>query len=292
MRCLLLSGGEEEQSVADGSRETGGRLAALFVFNEELHMETFENCLREQAKETERADRLRRKRQFRRAFRREQAGFDRGLRRMIAGETVCILLLLAGVWLILAYALGAGTADAARSPEEAPGRLAGDETPATEYASLVVWAREEPETAPPEDFENEKIEAALYETGYFRADVPLDAELQSQLRAACEESGVEYELMLAVIRKETGYRNVMGDGGNSYGYCQVQPRWHKARMARLGVTDLMDPYGNFRVACDYMAELLSRYDTENALTAYNSGHPGHSEYAATVMGYWEELKKW
>lgn len=57
-----------------------------------------------------------------------------------------------------------------------------------------------------------------------------------------------------------------------------------------GVTDLMDPFGNFRVACDYMAELLRRYDVESALTAYNSGHPGHSDYARTVMGYWEELK--
>lgn len=38
------------------------------------------------------------------------------------------------------------------------------------------------------------------------------------------------------------------------------------------------------------AELLGRYDVENALTAYNSGHPGHSAYARTVMGYWEELK--
>ena len=172
------------------------------------------------------------------------------------------------------------------------GRLAGDETPAVEYASLVLWQELDPETAPPvqEDYENEKIEAALFDSGYFRADVPLDGDLQSYLRAACEESGVEYTLMLAIIRKETGYRNVKGDSGASLGYCQVQPRWHKARMDRLGVTDLMDPFGNFRVACDYMAELLSRYDVENALTAYNSGHPGHSDYARTVMRYWEELK--
>lgn len=108
--------------------------------------------------------------------------------------------------------------------------------------------------------------------------------------AGDQTPAVEYTLMLDIIRKETGYRNVKGDGEASWGYCQVQPRWHKARMERLGVTDLMDPFGNFRVACDYMAELLSRYDVENALTAYNSGHPGHSAYARTVMGYWEELK--
>ena len=139
-----------------------------------------------------------------------------------------------------------------------------------------------------EDFENEKIESALYENGYFRSDVPLDGETQALLHAACEEAGITYELALAVIRKETEFQNVMGDNGNSYGYMQIQPRWHEDRMERLGVTDLTDPYSNFRVGCDFLAELLSKYTLEEALTAYNSGKPGKSEYAASVMNYMEE----
>ena len=109
-----------------------------------------------------------------------------------------------------------------------------------------------------EDFENEEIESALYENGYFRSDVPLDGETQALLHSACEEAGITYELALAVIRKETGFQNVMGDNGNSYGYMQIQPRWHEDRMERLGVTDLTDPYSNFRVGCDFLAELLSK----------------------------------
>lgn len=139
-----------------------------------------------------------------------------------------------------------------------------------------------------EDFENEKIEAALYETGYFRDDVPLDGETQAFLRSACEEAGITYELALAVIRKETGFINVVGDNGDSIGYMQIQPRWHEERMGRLGVTDLADPYSNFRVGCDFLAELLEKYTMEDALTAYNSGKPGKSEYATSVMGYMEE----
>lgn len=139
-----------------------------------------------------------------------------------------------------------------------------------------------------EDFENEKIESALYENGYFRSDVPLDGDTQALLHSACEEAGITYELALAVIRKETGFQNVMGDNGNSYGYMQIQPRWHKERMERLGVTDLTDPYSNFRVGCDFLAELLSKYTLEEALTAYNSGKPGKSEYATSVMNYMEE----
>ena len=52
----------------------------------------------------------------------------------------------------------------------------------------------------------------------------------------------------------------------------------------------MDPAGNFRVACDYLAELLERYKLSQALTACNSGKPGKSEYTETVIGYMEELE--
>lgn len=139
-----------------------------------------------------------------------------------------------------------------------------------------------------EDFENEKIESALYENGYFRSDVPLDGDTQALLHAACEEAGITYELALAVIRQETEFRNVIGDNGDSIGYMQIQPRWHEERMERLGVTDLTDPYSNFRVGCDFLAELLSKYTLEEALTAYNSGKPGKGEYATSVMNYMEE----
>lgn len=143
------------------------------------------------------------------------------------------------------------------------------------------------EAEPEEDFENEYIEAALYASGYFREDVPLDGDTQALLRAACEETGIPYELALAVIRQETEFRNVTGDDGRSVGYMQVQRRWHEDRMARLGVTDLTDPYGNFRVGCDYLAELLGKYTLEEALTAYNSGKPGKSTYASNILAYME-----
>lgn len=141
-----------------------------------------------------------------------------------------------------------------------------------------------------EDYENEKIAAALVESGYFRSDIPMDYELQAYLRAACEESGAPFELALAVIWKETGYRNVTGDGGDSIGYMQVQPQWHQERMRRLGVDDLSHPFANFRVGCDYLAELLDKYSAEEALTAYNSGKPGKSQYARDVLEYWYILK--
>lgn len=139
--------------------------------------------------------------------------------------------------------------------------------------------------------ESEKIEQALVEQGYFRDDVPLSYEEQDFLHTACQESGVPYALALAVIERETGFRNVVGDDGASCGYMQVQERWHWDRMERLGVTDLMHPFGNFRVGCDYLAELLEKYPTQEALTAYNSGSPGYNQYSYDVMDNYEKWKE-
>lgn len=139
--------------------------------------------------------------------------------------------------------------------------------------------------------EAEKIEEALVAQGYFRNDVPLTYDEQDFLHTACQESSVPYALALAVIEKETGFRNVIGDDGASCGFMQVQERWHWDRMERLGVTDLSDPFGNFRVGCDFLAELLDKYPVEEALTAYNSGSPGESDYSRSVMENYEKWKE-
>lgn len=140
-----------------------------------------------------------------------------------------------------------------------------------------------------EDFENEKIEAALYESGYFRSDIPLDGDTQAMLRAACEESRVPYELALAVIWEETRFENIVGDSGKSVGYMQIQEHWHRERMEALRATNLLNPSDNFRVGCNYLSELLSKYSLEEALTAYNSGTPGESQYANDVIDKMNEF---
>ena len=116
--------------------------------------------------------------------------------------------------------------------------------------------------------------------------VPLSYDDQQYLMNACEEFGVPYALALGLIEQETNFRNVTGDSGNSFGYMQIQQRYHTERMERLGVTDLMDPEGNFRVGLDYLSELHDQYgDWGSALTAYNMGYdPGYlTNYAYSVL---------
>ena len=114
--------------------------------------------------------------------------------------------------------------------------------------------------------------AEVQETNQYILAIPLTAELQEQLYEASQEFGVDYYIMVALIEKETKFCNVTGDGGRSYGYCQIQPRWWSGLMTEIGATDLMIPKDNFRTGCAIVAQLTARYrSTEGALVAYNKG---------------------
>lgn len=120
---------------------------------------------------------------------------------------------------------------------------------------------------------------------WYIEDIPLAPELQKALWDACQEFGVDYALALAVIEQETRYQNLIGDDGDAIGYFQVQPYWWGDLLDSIGVDDLTDPVQNFRAGCAILRELLLRYDgsVTDALTDYNSGHPGQSAYASAVI---------
>lgn len=161
----------------------------------------------------------------------------------------------------------------------------------THSADIVEVLTAAPETCPGEDYaEGQLIELALLEQGYLRDDVPLPYDLQDALHTACEEFGIRYELALAVIECETDFTATVGDGGESVGYFQIQPRWWGELMDEIGVNDPTDTPQNFRLGCAILAQLTELYGNEaDALTAYNSGHPGNSEYASAVL---EAAERW
>jgi len=125
--------------------------------------------------------------------------------------------------------------------------------------------------------------------------VPLSADDQLALFEACEEFEVDYFLMLGLINKETHFQNLIGDGGESFGYCQIQPKWWTGKMQEIGAQDLMTAKDNFRTACAIIKEMFCRYGCGNltdVLTGYNANHGGNSEYAEEVISYqesWQEL---
>ena len=195
----------------------------------------------------------------------------------------CVILVCL---LFFAFAAGVACMEREEAEPEADSSVEAVETAAV----MPVPAAEEPQ----------ERQLGLCEDTYLREDIPLDYATQMLLYGACLEFEVPYELALAVIEQETNFRNVTGDDGASEGYMQVQQRFHKDRMDELGVTDLMDPESNFRVACHYLRELFDRYgDTHKVLMAYNAGPSGAaklwsegimtSSYSRSVM---ERMQKY
>lgn len=113
-------------------------------------------------------------------------------------------------------------------------------------------------------------------------DVPLDEDLQKHIIMVSNYYNIEPSIIFAMIERESRYRpDVIGDNGRSYGLMQIQERWHKDRMNKLGVTDLLDPYQNVLVGIDYLAELFKyNEDVEWVLMAYNGG----MSYANRLIG--------
>lgn len=107
--------------------------------------------------------------------------------------------------------------------------------------------------------------------------VPLDADLKAHIIKTAEAADIEPALIFAMIDVESDYQaDKLGDGGDSLGLMQIQPRWHGARMASLGCTDLLDPYQNVTVGVDFLSELIAYYDGDvtKAVIAYNMGQAG------------------
>lgn len=195
----------------------------------------------------------------------------------------CVILVCL---LFFAFAAGVACMEREEAETEADSSVEAVETAAV----MPVPAAEEPQDR----------QLGPCEDTYLRDDIPMSYELQAMLYGACLEFEVPYELALAVIEQETNFRNVTGDDGASEGYMQVQQRFHKDRMDELGVTDLMDPESNFRVACHYLRELFDEYgDTHKVLMAYNAGPSGAaklwsegimtSSYSRSVM---ERMQKY
>lgn len=127
--------------------------------------------------------------------------------------------------------------------------------------------------------------------------------LQVYLWELCEERGVNYYTVVALIERESKYKSdATGDNGASKGYMQIQQKWHNKRMEEEAVTDLYNPYGNIRVGLNYLDELYEKYQSwDKALMAYNMGEGRakelwkdgvySTEYSREILQRSQEIKQ-
>jgi soluble lytic murein transglycosylase-like protein len=103
--------------------------------------------------------------------------------------------------------------------------------------------------------------------------IPLEDGFQDYITGLCKSYGVSVPLVLAIIARESDFDSkLVDDNGQSFGLMQIQPQWHRERMRKLGVVDLLDPAQNVQVGIDYLAELLDiGKGEEYAVMFYNGG---------------------
>ena len=131
-----------------------------------------------------------------------------------------------------------------------------------------------------------------------------DTYISKEVQAACIKYGEEYsicpELLMAMCEKESSGR-ANATNGSCKGVLQVNEKFHKARMSRLGVTDLYDIESNVNVAADYLLELFEENeDIYLVLMKYNMGDAAaerlyeqgiYSKYAVSITERSEELER-
>lgn len=162
-----------------------------------------------------------------------------------------------------------------------PGMVAVNAATAKEQAEQAAIAEQTKQAAIEEIAEIKVVEEEPVTLIYWE-DIPLDAHLQNYIVEQSKAHGIQPEIIMAMIKRESNYKaDTIGDKGNSFGLMQIQVRWHYRRMLKLDCTNLLDPYQNVTVGIDYLAELLEKYgDIGKALTAYNQG-----SYKGTVTQY-------
>lgn len=114
--------------------------------------------------------------------------------------------------------------------------------------------------------------------GFKVYNIALPVEQQQYAFNICKKYGIEYELFLAIMYKESGYRS-NATGISSYGLCQIHSSNFSMLTSRLGVTNFYDPYDNMTAGAYILStyfNIARRYVsgedvTVYALNAYNMG---------------------
>jgi len=110
-------------------------------------------------------------------------------------------------------------------------------------------------------------------------DIPMSRELQEYTYGRCEELGLEYELVLAIMWRESRFQtDAVGynsNGTKDNGIMQINDVNREYLEKTYGITNLMDPYQNIQAGTAMLAEYMKQYGDEKAvLMAYHLGEAG------------------
>lgn len=131
-------------------------------------------------------------------------------------------------------------------------------------------------------------------------DIPLSEELQEYTYRVCVDYDIPeyYELVLAMMWKESGFTVDVISKTSDYGLMQINKSNHTWISNLLGTTDFLDAKQNIQAGVYLISGLLTKYgDVHKALMCYNYGEGGamscwsegtyQSSYSQAVVYRWE-----
>ena len=103
------------------------------------------------------------------------------------------------------------------------------------------------------------------------------------VNALCDDYGVNYEMVKAVIQTESSWNHKAVSSSGAIGLMQVLPStaWDEFKTPK---EDLYDPYVNVTVGIKYLAHLNNHFDDMDAtLTAYSHGPTVTRKYSSSYI---------
>lgn len=109
-------------------------------------------------------------------------------------------------------------------------------------------------------------------------DFMYEDDVYSMCEEICKPYHISPSFVMAVIWKESKFATD-AENGPCKGLMQINETSHRARMERLGVTDLFNPYQNIQVGVDLLAELFEQYEDDGiVLDLYNGNQNAFANY--------------
>lgn len=131
------------------------------------------------------------------------------------------------------------------------------------------------------------------ENRYVLYDIQLSEELQHYTQDVCEEYGVSYPLVIAIMKKESEFLPDAVSVTDDYGIMQINDVNHEWLEEDLGVTDWFDPKQNILAGVYILSQFNEYKDVHQILMSYNCGPSGakklwaegvyHTAYSRSVV---------
>ena len=145
---------------------------------------------------------------------------------------------------------------------------------------------------PKDNKETEKAE----EQSFKKYDIPLSENLQKYTYLTCKKSGIDYEMVLAMMDVESNYNEKAISNTGDYGLMQIN-----IKSQNMTEKEALDPETNIGKGVEIISNLMSKYEEPHvALMAYNCGENGakklwdrgiySTDYSIKIMNKTKEFK--